>query len=91
MAVTESTGQIAVAVASCLEIESESPMEATPGTLSFRSCKGMDEGLSLEFLPNTGCQADAGLTTEPGSKEVWWHFLESMGSCLILVLSFIHQ
>lgn len=51
---------------------------------------GMGKDLGLEFLPNTGCKANAALTTEPGSKEVWWHFLESMGSSHMLVLSFIH-
>ena len=36
---------------------------------------------------------NAGLTTEPGSKAVWWHFLGPMGSRHIFVLSFIvsHQ
>lgn len=79
--------------ASRLEIASKSPREATPSTLSFQSCTGTGKDLGLEFLPNTGCKANAGLTTEPGSKAVWWHFLGPMGSRHIFVLSFIvsHQ
>lgn len=53
-AVTEGTGQSRHCGASCLEIRSKSPREATAGTLSFRSCTGMGKDLGLQFLTNTG-------------------------------------